>query len=174
METTISETVGQIVALRRVRPSVASAVERRRLAQVIRQLRGRLGVGVPKRQAAAVLGVSVQALDRWIASGKIPVVRRSGSSRERVETEALLVLAEEVAPLREHGEPRALAKAIAALEAHGRLPPRLCPNQSAAELRYEFLHSTPAGRMRQAVELSHVGATLAANARTRQRAKAGR
>ena len=30
-----------------------------------RKLRRQLGVGVPKRQAAAVLGVTVQALDRW-------------------------------------------------------------------------------------------------------------
>ncbi len=79
------------------------------------------------------------------------------------------MLAEEVTPLRERGESRALAKAIATLAARGRLPRRMRPNQSAQELRYEFLHSTPAGRMRQAIELSHVGAALAANARARRR-----
>jgi DNA-directed RNA polymerase specialized sigma subunit len=165
----ISEAVAQIVALRRVRSAVESKTERRRLAQVIRQLRRQLGVGVAKRQAAAALGVSVQALDRWIGAGKIPAVRRPGSSRDLVETEALLLLAEEVTPLRERGESRALAKAIAALAARDRLPRRMRPNQSAQELRYEFLHSTPAGRMRQAIELSHVGAALAANAPARRR-----
>jgi len=174
MDAPVPEVVSQIIALRRVRSAVDSVVERRRLARVVRQLRRRLGAGVPKRQAAAVLGVSVQALDRWIATGKIPVVRRPGSSRELVETEALLVLAEEVSPRREQGEPRALAKAIAALAARGRLPRRLRPNQSARELRHEFLHSTPEGRMRQAVELSEVGATLAASARTRRKGKPGR
>jgi len=174
MEPSASEIVGQIVALRRVRSAVGLPVERRYLAQVIRQLRRQLGVGVSKRQAAAVLGVSVQALDRWIAAGKIPIVRRPGSSRELIETEALLVLAAEVAPLREQGEPRVLAKAITVLAARRTLPRRLRPNQPAQELRYEFLHSTPAGRMRQAIELSHTGASLAANARARKTAKAGR
>lgn len=166
-------TISQIVALRRVRSAVESASERSRLAGVTRQLRRQLGVGVPKRQAAAALGVSVQALDRWIGEGKIPVVHRPGSSRALIETEALLMLAETVAPLREQGEPRALAKAIDALVAKERLPRRLRPNQPAQELRYEFLHSTAAGRMRQAVELSHTGAALAANARARRKAKTG-
>ena len=173
MERSYAELARQIVALRRVRAAVGLPSERRRLSQVIRQLRRQLGVGVPKRQAAEVLGVSVQALDRWISAGKIPVVRRPGSSRELVEAEALLALATEVVPLRERGVPRALAKGISSLAERGRLPRRLRPNQSAQELRYEFLHSTPVGRMRQAVELSHVGAALAANARARRKAKAG-
>jgi hypothetical protein len=169
-----SEIVGQIVALRRVRTGVDSPAERRRVARVIRQLRRQLGVGVPKRQAAAALGVTVQALDRWIAAGKLPIVRRPGSSRELLDAEALLVLAAEVDQLRERGESRALAKAISSLAAGGRLPRRLRPNQSAGELRYEFVHSTPAGRLRQAIELSHVGAALAASARARSEAKAER
>lgn len=141
---------------------------------MLRQLRRRLGIGVPKRQAAAALGVTVQALDRWVAAGKIPVLRRAGSSREVVDTEALLALAVEADRLREQGERRVLAKAIASLEERERLPSRLRPNPSAQELRSEFLHSTPAGRLRQAVELSQVGAALAANARARGEAKAGR
>jgi hypothetical protein len=167
-----SEIVRQIVALRQVCRAVRSPAERRRLARVIRQLRRQLGVGVPKRRAAAVLGVTVQALDRWIAAGKIPVVRRPGSSRQLIETEALLLLASEVEQLQ--GQPRALAKAISSLAARGQLPRRLRPNQSAQELRYEFLHSTPAGRMRQGIELSHVGAALAADARARGNARAER
>lgn len=168
-----SEIVGQIVALRRVGSAVGSVAERRRLAQVTRQLRRRLEVGVPKRQAAAVLGVSVQTVDRWIGRGKIPVVRRPGSSRELVETDALLALAAEVTPLREQDEPHALARAVAALDARGGIPRRLRPNQSARELRYEFLHSSPTARMREAIELSHVGAALVAHARARRKSKAG-
>lgn len=169
-----SATARQIVALRRVHQAVQGQSERRRLASVIRELRHRLGSSIPKRQAASVLGVTVQALDRWVVAGKIPVVRRPGSSRELIDAEALLALAAEAEQLRERGEPRVLAKAISSLDERERLPRRLRPNQSAQELRYEFLHSTPAGRLQQAVELSHVGAALAANARSRRQAKAGR
>lgn len=169
-----AEIVRQVVALRSVRSSVESREERRRLSQVIRQLRRQLGVGVPKRQAAQALGVSVQALDRWVAVGKIPVVRRPGSSRELVETDALLAIAAEATPLREGGAARPLSQAIASLAERRRLPRRLRPNQTARELRHEFLQSTPEGRLRQAVELSQVGATLEANARARRRATAGR
>lgn len=157
--------VGQIIALRHVRDAIASPTERRRLARVLRQLRAQLGVGVAKRQAAACLGVTVQALDRWVSAGKIPVVRRPGSSRELVAADALLVIAAEVEDHRDRGAPRALARAISALSERGSLPRRLRPNQSAEELRYEFLHSTPAGRLRQAIELSHVGARLASTHR---------
>jgi hypothetical protein len=164
------ELVRQIVALRRVRDAVESTAERRRLARVIRQLRLGLGVGIPKRQAAAALGVTVQALDRWIAAGRIPVVRRPGSSRELIDAEALLLLAGEVERLREQGEVRVLGKAIARLGEGRRPPRRLRPNQPARELRREFLASTPAGRMRQGIELSHVGARLAAYGRARTKA----
>jgi len=166
-----ADLVRQIVALRRVRTAVESTAERRRLATVIRQLRDRLGAGVPKRQAAATLGVSVQALDRWVAAGRIPVVRRPGSSRELIDAEALLLLAAEVELLREQGEARVLAKALASLAEGGQPPRRLRPNQPARELRSEFLASTPAGRMRQGIELSHVGARLAAHGRARARSR---
>lgn len=162
-----AEVVQQIVDLRRVREAVTSPAERRRLAGVIRRLRRQLGAAVPKRQASACLGVSVQALDRWVAAGKIPAVRRPGSSREAIAADALLVLAEEVDRLRERGEARPLAAAISALGERGSLPRRLRPNQPAHELRHEFLHSTPAGRMRQAIELSRLGAELTAVARQR-------
>jgi hypothetical protein len=164
----ITEIVGQIVSLRRVRDAVESPSDRRRLARVIRQLRHQLGIAVPKRQAAACLGVTVQALDRWVAAGRIPVVRRPGSSRELIAADALLVLAEEVERRREQGKPRPLAGAIAALTERESLPRRLRPNQSAHELRYEFLRSTPAGRMRQAIELSELGADLAARTHARK------
>lgn len=167
-----SETVGQIVALRRVSSAVSSAAERQRLARVARQLRRSLDVGVPKRQAARALGVSVQALDRWIAVGKIPTLRRPGSSRELIDSEALLRLAAEVERRQEDGERRPLGRAIEALSSEGCLRRRLRPNQSARELRYEYLHSTPAGRLQQGIELSQLSASLAANARRRLQQKA--
>ena len=172
MASTAAECVGQIVALRQVRGAVESPLERQRLTGVIRQLRRQLGAAVPKRQAAAALGVTVQALDRWVRAGAIPVARQPGSSRELIDSEALLSLAAEVERLRIEGESRVLAKAIAALDSDGRLPRRLRPNQSANELRHEFLRSSPAGRLRQGVELSQLGASLAANARTRRKANA--
>jgi hypothetical protein len=168
-----SEVVGQIVALRRVRKAVSSPVERQRLSRVNRQLRRQLGVGVPKRQAAIALGVSVQALDRWVGAGKVPTVRRPGSSRELIDTEALLSLVAEVERLNEQGrDRRTLAQAVATLSGAGRLRRRLRPNQSARDLRHEYLHSTPAGRLRAGIELSHTSAALAANYRRRQKANA--
>lgn len=160
-----AETIEHIVALRQTRAAVDGEAGRR-LAGVIRQLRRRLGPGIPKRQAAAALGVSVQALDRWVAAGRLPVVRRPGSSRELIPTDVVLALAPEVKRRRERGESRPLAAALAALAERGHLRRRLRPNQSAQELRYEFLQTTPAERLRQAIELSHVGAALAAATRT--------
>lgn len=171
MQASTAELVGQIVSLRRVRAALDSPVERRRLAQVIRQLRRQLGSAVPKSQAAAALGVTVQALDRWVADGSVAAVRRPGSSRELIDSEALLALAAEVAVLRERGVRRPLAKAISMLNDQGRLRRRLRPNQSGRQLRDEFLHSTAAGRLREGIELSQLGASLAANAQQRMKAR---
>lgn len=163
MATTTVQTLAHVVELRRVRHSVSDREAQRRLGRVIGQLRQDVGVGVPKRRAAALLGVSVQALERWVASGALPVVRAPGSSRQLIDAEALLMLAEEVAYLREQGERRGVvAAALRRLEAAGRLPRKLRPNQSARELRYEYLHTTPAERLRQGIELSELAAGLAA------------
>jgi hypothetical protein len=167
------ETVEQLVALQRVLASLDDAIERRRAARVIRQLRRRLGVAVPKHRAAMCLGVSAQALEQWVRAGAVPVTRKPGSSRELIDSEALLLIAEEVERLREAGRKRALARALRILADEGRMPRKLRPNQSARELRYEYLHTTPAERLRAAIELSHAGSALAANARARKAAKAG-
>jgi hypothetical protein len=155
--------IGQIVALRRVAGAVDDPVERRRIARVVRELRHSVGVGVPKRRAAAALGVSVQALDHWIAVGRLPTTRRPGSSRTLVDTESLLLLAEETERERESGKQRSvLAAAFRRLEGAGRMPRKLRPNLSAAELRDEFRRTTPAERVRTVAELSHVAGILAA------------
>jgi hypothetical protein len=88
-----------------------------------------------------------------------------------IDSEALVALADQVAVLRERGDRRPLAKAISALNDDGRLRGRRRPNQSARQLRHEFLHSTPAGRLRQGIELSQLGASLSANARQRMKAR---
>ena len=104
----VEQAVAHIVALRRVAAAVDDPVESRRLEQVVRELSRGVGVGVAKRPAAALLGVTVQALERWIARGVLPVVRKPGSSRELIDSRALFGLAEEVARLREAGQTRAL------------------------------------------------------------------
>jgi hypothetical protein len=166
----MQDIVGQIVALRRVLASVEDPVERRRLAAVVRQLRRQLGVGVPKRRAAASLGVSVQALEALVRAGAVPTTRRPGSSRELIDSEALLALAEEVDRRRDSGRERVLAQAVRAVRDAGRMPSKVRPNQPAGELRHEYLHSTPAGRLQAGIALSETAHMLAANARSRSKA----
>jgi SRSO17 transposase len=168
----VKQAVEHVVALRCVAPSVASPRESQRLRRVERELRREIGVGVPKTRAAAVLGVSVTALDKWIARGLLPVVRRPGSSREEIDADALLDLAEEVTRLREAGRMRGvLAAAFRRLAESGRPRPKLRPNQSARELREHYLATTPRDRLREVAELSRV---LTGLARGRSRGEAAR
>jgi hypothetical protein len=169
----VEQKLVHIVALRRVAGAVRDPVERRRLERVVRELSRSLGIGVAKRPAAAVLGVTVQALDRWIARGVLPVVRKPGSSRELIDSGALLPLAEEVSRLREAGQTRGLlGTAFRELERTGRLLRRLRPNQSAHELREAYLNTAPGERLRDVAELSYTVGVLAghgAATRTRKR-----
>jgi DNA-binding transcriptional MerR regulator len=158
--------IAQIVALRRVEAAVRDPVERQRLDRVIRALRREVGSGVPKRRAARLLGVSVQALDRWVERGLIPVVRKPGSTRELLDAETVILLAEEVSRRRDSGEQRGvLAASLRELERTGRLPRRLRPNATPRELRRTFLETTPGERLRDAAELSRTAAALAAAGR---------
>lgn len=158
----MERTIEHVISLRRAGTAVTDPRERRRLKQVERDLRRAIGVGVPKRRAAAVLGVSVTALDKWIARGRLPVVRRPGSSREQIDADALLDLAEEVTRAREGGQTRSLlATAFEHLAKQGRPRPKLRPNQSAPELREHYLHTTPGDRVREVAELSRVLTDLA-------------
>ncbi len=119
-------------------------------------------MGVPKTQAAAVLAVSVTALDKWIGRGRLPVVRRPGSSRDQVEAGALLDLAQEVTRLREVGQTRGvLAKAFERLAKRGKPSPKLHPNQSARELRQHYLRTTSRDRLKETADLSRVLTSLA-------------
>lgn len=167
MEREHGQVIDRIVTLRRVLGLLTDPVERRGLAKVIRQLRRQFGDAVPKHRAAASLGVSPQALEHWVRAGALPVTRRPGSSREMLDGHALLRVAEEVERLRRSGHQRALGKALRTLADRGQIPRKLRPNQPADELRYEFLRTSPAQRLRAGIELSRTAGLLAARARER-------
>jgi hypothetical protein len=134
-----------------------------------RLLRREIGPSVPKARAAALLGISLTALQRWIAAGRLPVVRRPGG-REEVEAAALLDLLEEVQRLREaEGVSRgAVAAAFRSLATRGFPRSNLRPNTPATELRRSYLQSTPVERLCETAELSHAATVLAAHgSRTR-------
>jgi hypothetical protein len=166
---TIERSVARAVALRRVAAAVSDPVEARRLARVQRELRREIGFSVPKTRAAALLGVSVAALDRWIAAGRLPTVRKPGAAREEIDADAVVDLALEVELLREEGVQRGvLAAAFDRLAAEGKPKRRPRPNMSARELRADFLRSTPLERLRTGAALSEVATLLAGRARARR------
>lgn len=167
--------VERAVELRLVAGAVTDEREQRRLKRVLRDLRREIGVSVPKTRAAGILGVSVTALDKWIALGRLPTVRRPGSSRAEIDADALLGLAEEVKRLRESGVTRGvLAAAFERLAKDGKPRRRLRPNMPARELRADFLRTTPLERLRTGAELGYVATLLAGRARARRRAAASR
>lgn len=158
----------------------ASDVEDARAVRRLRRAEGlvlrEVGPSVPKRRAAALLGISVTALQRWIRSGRLPVVRRAGG-REEVDAGALLDLLEEVRRIRaEDDAARApVSRAFRRLAARGLPRRKLRPNESAQELRGAYLRSTPVQRLREAAELSLAVTTLARyGARRRRLASDGR
>lgn len=162
----VERAVDRAVELRLVATAVTDERQARRLKRVLRSLRREIGVSVPKTRAAAILCVSVTALEKWIARGRLPTVRRPGSSREEIDADALLDLAEEVKRLRENGVTRGvLATAFERLAKDAKPRRRLRPNMPARELRADFLRTSPADRLRTGVELSHVSSILAARGR---------
>lgn len=168
----IEQAARRVVALRRIAPAVSDPHESRRLDRLLRELRRELGFSVPKTRAAAVLGVSVNALDRWIAAGRLPTVRRPGSGREEIDADALVDLAVEVERLREEGVERGvLAAAFDRLAVEGKPAARPRPNMPARELRAEYQQTTRLERLRTGAELAYVATLLAGRARARRRAE---
>lgn len=158
----LEERLRQIVELRRAAafldPSIGD-----RIWCIARELRLELGDSVPKLPAARALGISVKALDKWVAKDEIPTLRRPGARRSQVETDAILDLLEEVVELRQAGVTSGvIAAGIARLRDQGRLRPKLRPNRSASELRRAYQATTPLERLRTAAELSYVQTRLAA------------
>lgn len=168
----IERTIDWAVSLRRIAGAVSDPLERQRLNRVTRGLQREIGISVPKTRAAVALGVSVNALERWIAADRLPTVRRPGSSREEIDADALLDLAVEVGRLREEGVERGvLAAAFERLAAEGKPRPRLRPNMPAHELRADFLRSTPLERLIVGADLSYTGAVLAEYGRRQRDAR---
>jgi excisionase family DNA binding protein len=66
-------------------------------------LRAALGPTVPKTAAASALGVTRAALERWIERGNIPVATAPGSTRRRLEADALIELLDRVETRRDRG-----------------------------------------------------------------------
>jgi hypothetical protein len=81
-----------IARLRRVGRELPSSPD---LAMVRLALEEQLGQTVSRRLAARLLGVSHTALERWVKSGDLPVVR-SSAGREEIPVPALLDLYEAV------------------------------------------------------------------------------
>jgi hypothetical protein len=102
---TAVRTARHVVALRHT--ARRGGAVRAELTPVIDELRDELAQSLPKRQAAAVIGVSVPTLDRWIDRGLLPV-ETAPSGRPRVLRDPVLDLAERVEDLRKTGETRHL------------------------------------------------------------------
>ena len=155
-----------IVQLRHAIVRTRDSESRAALREVEVRLRRALGPTIPKKKAAAVLGISVTALDRWVDRGFLPVVERPGSSRHELESRPFLELAAEVHRLKvagvvTHGR---VAPAVKRLgwrpNAAGRRVLRLDvaalprPNISEQELLANFRTTTPEQRLSEAAELS--------------------
>jgi DNA-binding transcriptional MerR regulator len=161
-----------IVELRWTIREVRDRAVRARLRTLEVALRRALGPAIPKRRAAAALGVSVPALDHWIERGRLPVVARAGSSRLSVETGPLLDLLEQVVSLREQGVRRGLLAAAFSRLGVGDDPegrqvlakevaelPRA--NVSVLELRDHRDRTTPEERVREVAAISQLATSLA-------------
>lgn len=73
--------------------------------------------GVPKAVAARMLGISVNTLDKWIARGRVTVLRDERTGRVLVATAPFTRLLQEVRELRDGGaDAGVLSMAIARLE----------------------------------------------------------
>jgi excisionase family DNA binding protein len=82
---------------------------REALQEATVQLRVAVGRGVPKVEAARLLGISRPSLDRWIAGGRIATVQVG--KRSLVDADSLASLLVEVERLRELGTTRGVVAA---------------------------------------------------------------
>jgi DNA-binding transcriptional regulator YiaG len=105
LRTSTIRTAQHVIALRHTARRGGGV--RAELTPVIEGLREELEPTMSKRQAAAVIGISVPTLDKWIARRLLPV-QSAASGRPRVARDAVLDLAERVEDLRRAGESRHL------------------------------------------------------------------
>src|SRR3954470_19905963 len=143
----------QIVELRGIAAELDPPA-RDRIWRLARELRLELDDSVPKLPVARALRVSVKALDKWVAKGELPTLRRPGAGRSQIETDAALDLLQEVTELRRAGATSGvIAAAVGRLRDQGLLQRKLRPNQSPAELRRLYRETTPLERLHIAAEL---------------------
>lgn len=174
----IERALSDVVELHALAETSPDASLRARLGQIARRRSEDIGPSIPKTRAARALGVSLTALDTWVARGAIPVRRRPSSSRQEVETQAVIDLAVEIRALRAAGRRRALlATALARIDAGEPKVPAAAvgtrgffPDQ-AEERRGEFVLLTPGERVAQAIGLSRSATRIAAAAARAREAK---
>jgi hypothetical protein len=171
----IDRALADAVELRLVALKVSEPDARTQLARLTRRRIIEIGPSVPKTRAAKALGVTVPALDRWIARGALKT-RRSTSSREEIDTLSVVELAVEVASLAASGRKRgllaeALTRRERALAGRGMGTRGFFADQQA-ERRGELATTTDGERVAQAISLSKT-ATKIAVAGARARAAGG-
>jgi DNA-binding transcriptional MerR regulator len=158
----VERALADVVELRTLAQASSDPSLRARLDQIADRRSEEIGPSVPKTRAAQALGVSLNALDKWIRRGAIPVERRASSSRQDVQTRAVVDLAVEIRGLRETGRTSALlatalARMAAPMGARGFFP------DQARERRRELRLLTPAERVAQAIKLSRSATRIAAS-----------
>lgn len=113
----VEELVHDLVDLQVAQRS-SRGVPRERMRKVEVRVRKRVGPTVPKAVAARVLQVSVPTLDKWIARGRIPTLRKANGQRAVLLPE-LVTLAAAVEELRDAGQTDGVvAAALLRLEQH--------------------------------------------------------
>jgi hypothetical protein len=172
----IDRGLADAVELRLLASRIADPEARARVARLARSRVTDIGPSVPKTRAAKALGVSVTALDRWVERGALRL-RPSRSSRQEIDTLAVIDLAVDMETLRESGQERgllaaALARRQAALAGGTAMGSRGFFPDQLEERRQELRTLTPGERVAQAIKLSRTATKIAA-AGARVRAESG-
>jgi hypothetical protein len=112
----VEDIVEDLVDLQLAERESRSPEVKRRLDRVTER-RVRAQRGIAKAAAARMLGVSVNTLDKWIARGRVAVIRDERTGRELVAISPFARLLNEVRTLRQAGSTDGVvAAAIARLE----------------------------------------------------------
>jgi hypothetical protein len=154
----------QILKLRGIRRYLKGP-ERQTLDEVIEALQQQAGETVSKQNAARLLNVSRQSLDRWIKAGLLPAVRKPFTAaghkgQQAIPREALERLALEVGDLKNSGKQKALlAQALRSLAAE--LDPPKKPDAK----------KSPGGQRRPAAKKRTAGSSAANKSKKKAPAK---
>jgi excisionase family DNA binding protein len=96
----------QVLKLLSIRGHLRGA-DRQTIDEVLGALRQQAGETISKSNAAELLDVSRQSLDRWIKAGMLPAVKAS-NGRQKIPRQALEQIIARVNQLRDSGQQRAL------------------------------------------------------------------